>query len=393
MKTTRNDSVELCEHDALFLSQDELTSLTQKTGTPLYLYDEKGLRSSVESLFGVFSALQNMRGYFPLHLFAQREILEVLATTKIGAYCLTPEELRLALDCGFDGERLVYAPMLLDAEMAQILCDLNIELMVVNPQSLEHTLPKRVTLACSPVRKVRNNLTALGYHRAPLGLIRSEVMEAVPRLAAAGHDLGLAIIEGMNMSEETHLANKLKSLRKYQKELLETTGVDIRRLHPGEGPGIRYNRLMPPMDMELLARNAVAALEDENFEICMNVGKRILEPNGIFVTAVQNIIPRERPTMVVDAMSSQIIPSQMDRYRHVSIVGKNWVKGRTMCDVIGCRALSTDWIAERIILPRPEVGDLVVLYDAGSGPVKGSGVPCLLLREDGTVTRLEHCEE
>ena len=91
--------------------------------------------------------------------------------------------------------------------------------------------------------------------------------------------------------------------------------------------------------------------------------------------------------MLIDASFRQLAIPQMDRYRHISVLGKNCVTGRRATDVVGTDLLAKDWFAESRLLPPVEEGDRLILHDVGCCAA-GTSAECCLIRADGSLLRL-----
>lgn len=391
MRTIKNkiSGNDFCEIDRLFLSKEEITALVEKFGTPLFLYDEKGLRQTAQSLLSAFSVLPGMKPVFPVGLCPREELMTVLMEEGFSAYCRTPDELQKALACGFSGSRIVYATTILHEDFAQLLRELDVHLLIACPLALTETLPKRVDLACRISKARSYSLSGGGTRGAHIGFTREEVQETLPKLHARGAEsIGLAMMRGGNVTDEEFLGEKIVSLLKFKEEAERTTGVSIQRIFPGEGPGFRYKRTLGAVDVSLSAEMAARAAEKSGVEIPVLFGHSLLEPCGTLLLTVLGILHRDSPTVMVDGNASLLTTRQLDRYRHTSIVGKERISGRIVYDVAGCTADPGDWFTEKRVLQPAEVGDCVAVHDVGCSLTPGADVCCLLCGEDGEIIRL-----
>ena len=132
MKKTESEYLNHCPFDDCFLEHAELLSLTNEFGTPLFVYDEKGLRERAKSLLAVFSSCGAMH-YFPVEKCPVPQLLRVLCEEGLGAHCQSPEELQLALDCGFPGDRILYGATVIDPITAKRVRDLDCILLIGSP--------------------------------------------------------------------------------------------------------------------------------------------------------------------------------------------------------------------------------------------------------------------
>lgn len=390
MRTMQNSNRTFAQFDKLFLDSELLDLLLKQEGTPLCVYSEKGLRETAKSLFDLFASEKNVSMLVPVHLCHSKALLSILAHQGLGAYCQSQAELDLALDSGFSGDRIVYAALVLPETTAQRLQKLDATLLAADPEILTGPLPRRVDLACSLRRSKQKGIVSSEYHRAHIGLTREEVWQYAPKLAAQNKEIGLSLIEGTNVTDVTYLAKKTEKLLQYAEEVSQATGVKIHRICPGEGPGFLYERSVATMDFAASAKNFSQAIREYDVAVSLNMGRCLLEPCGILISTVLNILQRGRPTLIVDASTEMLRVEPLARVRHSSIVGKEWIEGRKVCDVIGCLPTTRDWFAERCILPVAEIGDRVVFHDVGCTMHPFADTVNYLCREDGSLQKLEH---
>lgn len=401
MKITENNSVgpetERFEPDRLFLSPEALRAVAVRCPTPFFLFDEKGLRERAKSLRSLFSFSPKTVHSFPVRRCPNAEILRILREEGICARCETPAELRMAIRCGYEGPQIVYAAMHLPRELSVLLRDLDAALAVYSPLPLPDVLPRRVNLVCG-ARELHNlSLMPAMLKKTRIGLSTEEIAERIPLLRRAGvESLGLALHSDSNNTDENVLAAKLAALLREAKLLREMTGADFDRFDLTGGLGIQLNRSMKQADAELAAEKLRAVLEASDEpprELYFCLERRLVDPAAVFVTTVLGVYERRNPTVVVDADARQIVFNTLNRYRHISVVGKEERLGRKVFDVVGVRGLNTDWLAENRVLRTPEPGDLLLFHDVGGSIPARPEADCLLLRENGQAVLSQHGEE
>ena len=389
MKTIRNDGKTFCEMDRLFLERKTLDSLLEQVGTPLCVYDEKGLRDGAKSLLSKFAPIDASSVSVPVYLCPRKEVLAVLAKEGVSALCRTRQELRLALESGFSGDRIVYSLLIPDETLCAQLKELDSRLLAANERILNGPLPRRVDILCTKHHPKTALLVPSKKSRAYLGLDRKQVWEYAPKLAEQNISLGIALLDEMNSVELIGQVSKLQQMTKYADELRETTGVEISRFVPGVGPGMQYHRNGPPLDEDMFVREFAKIMQGRSELLCLDMGRRLLDPHAILVTTLLEIIYRNRPSLYVDTPSSVLRQHPTDRFHHSSILGKEWLEGRKMCDVAGPLPMRLDHYADRCVLPVAEIGDRVVFHDVGSSVQPHAPVPTYFHREDGTVVPIK----
>ena len=101
--------------------------------------------------------------------------------------------------------------------------------------------------------------------------------------------------------------------------------------------------------------------------IYTELGRYVTAPHGVLVTKVTELKHAGRNYAGVDASASDLMrPMMYGAYHHISIVGKEGAKERRPWDVVGAVCENTDKFAQKRMLPEPELGDLMVIHDAGA---------------------------
>ena len=389
MKTTKKtppkNKAETCAADRLFLTDDALRGVLRRTGMPVMLYDEKGLREIAKSLshVSVFSAPDISVSDCPFP-----EILRVLCEEGLHVVCRSPKELRIALDCGFPGDRIRYAGVCVLPELGSILRGLGAELWIGSPIAIPERLPERVALLCALPPRASFQLQAASHrHRAGLTAEEATVIASMAKRRGV-RELVLAACPDGNRTSAGTLAFKASQLIALAEKIRQESGAELGGIHLGSGLGLEYNRFKEPVDeaAELEALQKALAAAPRAYRVSCSVSRRLLEPHAVFVAACLGAYERERATLVIDASFRQLAIPQLDRYRHISVLGRSGVSGRRATDVVGTDLLAKDWFAEARLLPPAEEGDALILHDVGCC---ASGMTeCCLCCADGTLLRL-----
>ena len=382
MKTTENLD-NYCWVDDIFLTPEELTAVAERFGAPLFLYDEKGLRQRAKSLFSLFPEAGE-RHYFPVRKCYEPEILKIIAQTGMGMQCQTPKELELALACGCPGEKILYCAVALEDSVRSRLIEIGATLQVASPLVFGKPLPKRVFLLCWVPRGHNSN----NLHEC-IGFSQEELPAAVDELRRAGVEaIGLTMRYDGNVSDEIFLSKQLAAAICIAKELQEKARP-VEELHLDGGLGVKYNKIKRiPMEPQLAADAVTAVMGDCQMPVSMTLGMFLLEPCAIFMARVLGVQQSNFPVVLIDAPTSLIRFSTIDRYHHLSIVGKSNVQDRCTCYVAGNLPRFDDWLGKRRILPYAEAGDLLLVHDVGCSVRPGMDARCVLVREDGSILPL-----
>ena len=386
MRTIENEARTFHEEDALFLPREVLEEQLRKTGTPLFVYDEKGLRLGAKSLLAKFAGDAPANISFPVRSCPRRQVLEILAETGMSAYCLTEREMRLALDCGFDGRNILYSMLIPDERLAAELKEMDARLIVPNAHILSGPLPRRVDLLCQRVLSKSNIAIGCRRPRPHIGLSRAEVLKFAPELAEKGIELGIMLLDPGDSIDVDSFRVRINRMLRYADMLAEETGVRVARICPDAGVGMNYHRNAPQIPESDYLEVFASVMEGRQETLCWNMDKRIADPHGILVTTLLEVIYKERASIYVDTSSEVLHFAAAPRFYHPSILGKEWKEGRKPCDIAGPLVKRNDHFVDRYMLPPPEIGDRIIFHDVGTALQTSASVPTFLYREDGSLT-------
>jgi diaminopimelate decarboxylase len=175
----------------------------------------------------------------------------------------------------------------------------------------------------------------------------------------------------------------------------------------GGGIGIPYRPEQQPVDLEQVStgiRHAydqtIVRHELHPLKLFMECGRLITGPHGYLAARVLHIKRTYKTFVGLDAcMANLMRPAMYGAYHHISVLGKEGLTPEGRYDVTGSLCENNDKFAVDRELPSVEIGDIVVLHDAGAhghamgfnynGKLRSAE---LLLREDGQVTLIRRVE-
>ena len=87
----------------VFATKSQFEEIARKYGTPVHIYDEKGIRENARKLYDAFSWNKGYKEYFAVKALPNPYILEILKDEGCGADCSSLPELYLADAVGLSG--------------------------------------------------------------------------------------------------------------------------------------------------------------------------------------------------------------------------------------------------------------------------------------------------
>ena len=174
---------------------------------------------------------------------------------------------------------------------------------------------------------------------------------------------------------------------------LRDAGVAVEHLDIGGGLGIAYEGQRVPTAAEYAA-SVLPIVRESGLNLILEPGRFLVAQAGMLVTRVVDIKPQAggKLFVIVDAGMTELMRPMLygayHRIEHALAVDRP----AALCDIVGPICETTDTLGKDRSLPRPEVGDLLVVFDAGAyGAVMASNynrrpMPAEVLVKDGEAT-------
>jgi diaminopimelate decarboxylase len=174
---------------------------------------------------------------------------------------------------------------------------------------------------------------------------------------------------------------------------LRDAGVAVEHLDIGGGLGISYEGQRVPTAAEYAA-SVLPIVRESGLNLILEPGRFLVAQAGMLVTRVVDIKPQAggKLFVIVDAGMTELMRPMLygayHRIEHALAVDRP----AAICDIVGPICETTDTLGKDRSLPRPEVGDLLVVFDAGAyGAVMASNynrrpMPAEVLVKDGEAT-------
>jgi len=179
----------------------------------------------------------------------------------------------------------------------------------------------------------------------------------------------------------------------------------------GGGIGIPYRPEDKPFDIAALVAETETLLDDFRKKqgyvpaVYVESGRFMTGPHGILVATIVNRMSKYREYIGVDASTwaANVRPAVYETaYHHVTILdqdGNPKSGSEEVVDVVGPLCENSDKFARQRLLPKTEIGDIMVQHDTGAHtPAMASNYngwlrpKILMLRTDGSVELIKRAE-
>ncbi|WP_029137540.1 pyridoxal-dependent decarboxylase, exosortase A system-associated [Nakamurella lactea] len=297
-------------------------------------------------------------------------------------------EMRAALDTPTPGDRVSFAgPGKTDAELTQAVAA-GVTIEMESPTEADRVvrvgnqlgIRPRVAIRINPDFQVKGSGMRMGGGPQQFGVDVEQVPGMLTDLAAADLEFqGFHVFPGSQNLNAEILCDAQRKTVALVLELADKTPWPIRYLNLGGGFGIPYFDKDRPLDLPAIGDN-LAALLDESIRpnlpdarVVVELGRYIVGESGVYVTrVVDRKVSRGKTYLVVDGgMHHQLAASgnfgQVIRRNYpIAVATRSLTDAAEEVTVVGCLCTPLDLLGDNVALPRADVGDLIVLFQAGA---------------------------
>ena len=363
-----------------------LSRLAERVGqTPFYAYDRSLLRARVAVLRAALPT--GIELHYAMKANPMPAVVALMAGLVDGIDVASAGELKVALDAGADPQEISFAgPGKRDAELRQALAAgvlVNLESMrevgVLGAASQASGVAARVAIRVNPDFELKGSGMKMGGGPKQFGVDVEDVPRMFDAIRAAGLGFeGFHLFAGsQNLRAESICEAQAKSYD-LALRLAESAPAPVRFLNLGGGFGIPYfpgeQRLdLGPIGDNLAQIQARARSEMPQAKLVIELGRYLVGEAGVYITRiVDRKVSRGQVFLVTDGglnhhLSASGNFGQVVRKNYpVAIGNRMGEQAMERASVVGPLCTPLDLLADRMLLPRADQGDLVVVYQSGA---------------------------
>ncbi len=398
-----------------FVTYQQIKKITEEYPTPFHLYDEKGIRENAARLQEAFAWNKGFKEYFAVKATPNPFLIKILREYGCGCDCSSMTELMLSEAVGIKGHDIMFSSNDTPVEEFQKAAELG---AIINLDDITHVeivekalggLPRTMSCRYNPggVFKISNDIMD-NPGDAKYGMTREQIAQAFRMMREKGvEEFGIHAFLASNTVTNEYYPLLAKELFELAVELKEETGADIRFVNLSGGIGIPYRPDQEPNDIMAIGRGVQKVYQEvlapagmDDIAIYTELGRYMLGPYGCLVTKAINEKHTYKEYIGVDACAVNLMrPAMYGAYHHITVMGKeDWPEDHKY-DITGSLCENNDKFAIDRMLPKIDMGDILVIHDTGAhgfsmgynynGKLRSAEV---LLREDGSTQLIRRAE-
>lgn len=392
-----------------------LPDIIKYFSTPFHIFDERGITETGVELRHTFRGFPGFQEFFAVKATPTPAILKIMRKLGFGLDCSSPSELMLAHQSGFSGIDIMLTSNNTSDELLKLApqdggCILNLDDTSMIDRVEE--FPLLICFRYNPGERRPGSQFIGNPVEAKFGIRHGKIIEAYKRAIACGaNQFGLHTMIISNQLDYHYMVDTVNMLIEVVEMVSKALDIRFEFFNIGGGIGIPYHPEERPFDMNALAKESQKLLQafmNKNKyapRLFMECGRYLTGPHGVFVAKVINRMSKYREFVGIDAstMSANPRPAIYESaYHHVTILDRRGVPkegSEETVDIVGPLCENNDKFARQRLLPRVEMGDIVVQHDTGAhcqamgGNYNGWLRPQqLLLTTDGNVELIKRAE-
>ena len=348
--------------------------------TPFYLYDMDLLRLTLESAV-TMAARYGYVLHYAIKANYDPRVLEMIRSFGFGIDCASGNEVRCAVEAGFDPAKIVYAGVgKRDSELRYAIglgifainCESMEELEVINAFAAEAGKVVDVALRVNPdIDPKTNHCIDTGQADSKFGISYEEILSRAADIKAMKN----INVKGMHL----HIGSQIRELHVFEYlcdkvnaivARLGEEGFDFSFVDVGGGLGINYdvpeNEPVPNFASVFAIVNS--HLKVGGREVHFEFGRAIVGQCAELITKVMfnKTTATGRKLVIVDSSMTELIrPALYGAYHNIeNITSESDRKERYT--IVGTACESTDVFDENITLPETRRGDLLTIKSTGA---------------------------
>lgn len=350
-----------------------LISLSEKYGSPLYVYDAEKISSQYNRITSAFSSVKSLKLNYAVKANSNISILKLLKKLNSGIDTVSKQEVKLGLEAGFAPENIIFTPNGVSLEEIEEVAKLGVQINIDNISILEqfgHHYPNiPVCIRINP------HIMAGGNHKISVGHIDSKFgisIHQLPLIKRVVENTGMHI-NGIH----THTGSDILDIDVFlaATEIILNTAKDFKNLEfidLGSGFKVPYKEGDISTNIEELGEklskrfNKFIKEYGKELTLMFEPGKFLVSESGSFLANV-NVVKQTTSTVFasIDSGFNHLgRPMMYDAYHHIHNISNP--SGRERYYSVVGYICETDTFGSNRRISEIREGDILCFNNAGA---------------------------
>lgn len=365
-----------------FVTNEQLQEIVKQFPTPFHLYDEKGIRANAQAVKDAFSWNKGYKEYFAVKATPNPFLIRILHEYGCGCDCSSLTELMLSDAVGIRGEDIMFSSNDTPAEEFRFADEIG---AIINLDDFTHIdflektigkIPETISCRYNPggVYEISNGIMD-NPGESKYGFTKEQLFAGYKILKEKGAKrFGLHAFLVSNTVTNDYYPALAKTLFELVVEIKQKLGISMSFINLSGGVGIAYTPQQTPNDIKVIGEGVRKVYEEVlvpaglgDVAIYTEMGRFMTGPYGCLVTKAIHEKHTYKEYIGVDACAANLMrPAMYGAYHHITVMGKEHEPCDYKYDVTGSLCENNDKFAIDRMLPKIDIGDLLVIHDTGA---------------------------
>ncbi len=350
-----------------------LVSLTEKYGSPLYVYNAEKIISQYNRITDAFSTVKNLTLNYAIKANSNISILKLFKKLNSGIDAVSVQEVRLALEAGFDPKNIIFTPNGVSLQEIEQAANLGVQINIDNISILEQFGSHYPNIPVCV--RINPHIMAGGNRKISVGHIDSKFgisVHQVPHIKRVVENTGMHI-NGIHM----HTGSDILDIDVFilATEILFNTAKEFENLDFidfGSGFKVPYKEGDISTNIEELGEklskrfNLFCKDYGKELTLMFEPGKFLVSEAGKFLAHV-NVVKQTTSTVFasVDSGFNHLVrPMMYDSYHHIHNISNP--NGRERYYSVVGYICETDTFGSNRRISEIREGDVLCFNNAGA---------------------------
>lgn len=367
----------------------DLVALAQKYNTPLYVLDERTIRSICHDYKEAFKSYPKVNMMYASKALCTEAVSAILASEGFGFDVVSAGEIYTVYKAGADMSKVLFngnnksfeeLNLAIELGVGRVSVDNFFELSLLNEIAKSHNKVVDILLRITPgIECHTHEYIQTGHLDSKFGFDLTQIDEAVELILEQYKNLklhGLHAHIGSQIFETTIYADEIEILVKELARLDEKFALKLDEINVGGGLGVKYTESDVPPSTYDIAEKIITSL-NKNIEkygikppaLFLEPGRSIISTAGVtlYTLGSSKQVPHGKKYHAVDGgMADNARPSMYQAEYSAQIANKPEAEIAQAVTIAGRFCESGDILIKNIQLPEIEEGDILCVYNTGA---------------------------
>lgn len=367
----------------------DVVELAEKYSTPLYVVDEKTLRSICQDYKKAFAKYPKTNMMYASKALCTSAIATILADEDFGFDTVSGGEIYTVYKAGVDMTKVLFngnnksydeLTLALEVGVGRISIDNFFELALLNEIAQSKDIVADALLRITPgIECHTHEYIQTGHLDSKFGFDLTQIDEAIELIQNEYKNIkihGLHAHIGSQIFETSIFPDEIEIMAKEISRINEKFNLELHEINIGGGLGVKYTESdVPPSTYEiaeLIINKLHEVSEKYNIEpptLFIEPGRSIISTSGVTLYTVGSSkqVPHGTKYVAIDGgMADNPRPSMYQAEYSAEVANKKETTDTELVTIAGRFCESGDILIKNIELPKLEEGDILCVYNTGA---------------------------